>query len=336
MNRCLPKINQTTKSLDAPHVVILGAGASKAAFPRGDKNGKHIPLMNELVPILKLEKDVSKYGLSDYKNNFELLYSIVCDKNEYKELKILINKSVRSYFSSLEIPECATIYDYLILSLKDKDLIATFNWDPFLLQAYIRNIKVGNLPKVVFLHGNVSLVACEEDISLAYKDSICSKCNKPMSSVELLFPVTNKDYNSKPVIKSQWSRLSNYLDRAYFLTIFGYSAPESDVEAIEIMKKAWIKNGALELAEVEIIDIKNKDAIIESWRDFKIRDHYGIYKSIKDSWLWRFPRESGEALFDGTLQNDPLEAFPFPETKDLKILQDFSRNIKIRKLRIKC
>ena len=31
-----------------PHVVILGAGASRAAFPHGDAQGTFVPLMSEL------------------------------------------------------------------------------------------------------------------------------------------------------------------------------------------------------------------------------------------------------------------------------------------------
>ncbi|MFW6223076.1 MAG: hypothetical protein ACOC3T_05645 [Bacteroidota bacterium] len=35
-----------------PHVVILGAGASAAAFPQGDANGKKLPVMNDLADIV--------------------------------------------------------------------------------------------------------------------------------------------------------------------------------------------------------------------------------------------------------------------------------------------
>ena len=31
------------------HVVILGAGASKASFPDGDSNGYKLPLMNDFA-----------------------------------------------------------------------------------------------------------------------------------------------------------------------------------------------------------------------------------------------------------------------------------------------
>jgi len=37
-----------------PHVVILGAGASLASLPNGDKNGKSLPLMNNFVETLGL------------------------------------------------------------------------------------------------------------------------------------------------------------------------------------------------------------------------------------------------------------------------------------------
>ena len=48
------------------------------------------------------------------------------------------------------IPDDVTLYDYLVLSLTDKDAIISFNWDPFLVQAYRRNIDVGNLPQLIF------------------------------------------------------------------------------------------------------------------------------------------------------------------------------------------
>ncbi len=35
-----------------PHVLILGAGASKASFPQGDGNGRKLPLMNELSDVI--------------------------------------------------------------------------------------------------------------------------------------------------------------------------------------------------------------------------------------------------------------------------------------------
>ena len=36
---------QNNVFVERPHLVVLGAGASRAAFPDGDKNGKRLPLM---------------------------------------------------------------------------------------------------------------------------------------------------------------------------------------------------------------------------------------------------------------------------------------------------
>ena len=36
-----------------PHVVILGAGASLAAFPNGDANGIRLPLMLDFIEKIK-------------------------------------------------------------------------------------------------------------------------------------------------------------------------------------------------------------------------------------------------------------------------------------------
>ena len=37
-----------------PHVVIVGAGASRAAFPDGDRNGALLPLMVDFVDVVGL------------------------------------------------------------------------------------------------------------------------------------------------------------------------------------------------------------------------------------------------------------------------------------------
>ena len=48
-----------------PHVVILGAGASYAAFPNGDRNGKKLPLMNNFVETLGIEKLIERSGIKN-------------------------------------------------------------------------------------------------------------------------------------------------------------------------------------------------------------------------------------------------------------------------------
>ncbi len=57
---------------------------------------------------------------------------------------------------------------------------------------------------------------------------IC-KCGKSLSPMKLLFPIKKKDYSSDIAISKSWKTLNNALERAYIVTIFGYSAPKSDV-----------------------------------------------------------------------------------------------------------
>ena len=70
--------------------------------------------------------------------NFEKLFSDINGKSEYRDLQEQLEYEVCDYFSKLQIPDEPTLYDYLILSLTEKDAIISFNWDPFLMQAYKR------------------------------------------------------------------------------------------------------------------------------------------------------------------------------------------------------
>lgn len=330
----LPYIDKNKKTIESPHVVILGAGASKAAFPNGDANGKTLPLMNELVEILDLKDTIAKHGYIGNTADFESFYSEIFKEDRYKDLVHIIQERARSYFEELELPKKVTIYDYLILSLREKDIIASFNWDPLLLKTYLRNINMKSLPELAFLHGNVFLGVCYTDKQLGYLGSICIKCHKPLSPVQLLYPVTEKNYNKDPVIKDQWSKLTDKLNYCYFLTIFGYSAPKVDYEAIELMKTAWSTNRTSELAQIEVIDIKSNSELKENWSDFTIREHYGIYNNFKQSCLWWFPRQTCEALFDATMQNNPRAHTSFPETESLIVLHRFINELKIESLHI--
>jgi len=56
-----------------PHVLLLGAGASVAALPKGDKNGRILPVMNNFVEVLELHQVLKKHGISYNGENFELL-----------------------------------------------------------------------------------------------------------------------------------------------------------------------------------------------------------------------------------------------------------------------
>lgn len=150
------------------HTVILGACATIAAIPDGDKNGKSSSVMNGLLKKLNLEEILAGVELQTKSENLEDIYSELFEREECSEIVRKLEERLYDYFASLELPDEPTIYDFLILSLTNKDCIATFNWDPLLIQAYIRCSKITlNLPKILCLHGNVAVGFCEKHIEFA-------------------------------------------------------------------------------------------------------------------------------------------------------------------------
>jgi hypothetical protein len=308
----------------ASHVVILGAGASIAAYYAWGGTGPKLPSMQDLLEVLDLRKEIERCGYDTEGLNFEAFFSALASRGENEVLRRLIENRVYEYFASLRLPIQPTIYDHLVLSLRNKDVIATFNWDPFLIQAYVRcgeSVGVNNLPKLVFLHGNVAVGVCHEHAFAGRIGGCCRYCRLPLAKSKLLYPVGQKDYTSDPFIKKEWDTLRSYLRDGYYLTVFGYSAPVTDLEARELMLMEWAKeNKRRELAEVDIVDIKNEQEIEANWSDFFFSHHYSTTRSISDSYLFRFPRRSCDAFFSASMCVDPWWENPFPQFETLEDL----------------
>ena len=323
----LPNIKN--KRLLDPHVVIIGAGASLAACPI-DKNGKKVPLLSNIHKLLGLTELLQTYNFSqDELEDFELLYSKVAEDIRYGNLKNILENKVFEYFYNLQLPDTITIYDYLILSLTSKDLIISFNWDPFLLQAYVRNLKVKNLPQVVFPHGNVGMGVCSKCRVKGYSNSICLSCGKPLKNVPLLFPINKKNYRDIAVIKSEWTVAEIYLSRAVGITIFGYGAPDSDREAYELLKNSYKKSNSKPISRFSIINIASEEANQKhKWEDIFDDRMASFYTDFKQSILWRAPRISLESVLDAILQQSPRDNIQsFKEFTSLEELQNFACSI---------
>jgi hypothetical protein len=312
----LPAFEPHKQINHSPHVVILGAGSSRAAFPDGDANRRRLPLLVDLPDCLDLRTALSSAGFPP-DANFESIYDELATSGRCPALKADIQSKVRSYFESLVLPEAPTLYDYLLLALRENDLIATFNWDPFLAQAFMRNRGVSKLPNVVFLHGNVETAVCIKDGVKGFRGNECEKCGQPLEPTTLLYPVRNKDYSTDPFIANEWSVLKHFLNEAYMATIFGYSAPTTDAAAVDLMVKTWGDNPTFELGQVSIVDIKPEAELEKTWKPFFCRSHYGIHEKLWTTWILRHPRRSGEALAMATLQNAPWPDNPFPQFKSL-------------------
>ena len=110
-------------AMQRPHVVILGAGASRAACPDGDKNGRRLPVMEDLVSVLRLRDLLTKNGIAGANDNFEVLYSSLYSDTSSSSIAHEIEKAVHDYFSALELPDRPTVYDHLLLSVRKKDAV---------------------------------------------------------------------------------------------------------------------------------------------------------------------------------------------------------------------
>lgn len=282
-----------------PHVLLLGAGASRAALPNGDKHGKPVPLLREVANELKLFSLFPKELQSLAKTDFEAAYSDLHTRGDQDKLEE-IDCLVRQYFSELELPDKPNLYDIMLLSMRDKDAIFTFNWDPFLIQARLRLSRHGldkSLPMLFFLHGNVMAGYCEKDKVSGPIGFSCSRCKQPFVGTQLLFPVKKKDYQSSALIKRDWEAAEHYLEGCTMLTVFGYSAPTTDKEAIELLKKGWGDVEDRDMEQTEVINRpgSDRDKLRKTWDPFIHTHHYDVLYSFYDSFLAKHPRRSIEA-----------------------------------------
>lgn len=164
--------------------------------------------MDGFLETLGMSEIISGLNLEASSNNLEDIYSEIASKPELSEVREQLDRRIREYFNLLEIPSAPTIYDFILLALREKDLVATFNWDPLLIQAYQRVSKITfDLPSLTFLHGNVSVGYCAEHAQGGIVNESCSICGVQFTPSRLLYPITQKNYNSDPFTSFSWDIL---------------------------------------------------------------------------------------------------------------------------------
>jgi len=307
-------------SMGKPHVVLLGAGGSRAAFPDGERNGRLLPLMADFIDIVPVREALVRTGIRTEGRNFEDIYSDLVSDPRAAWIRDDLEQAVLGYFSSLELPDTPTLYDHLVLSLRRKDVIATFNWDPFLIQAVRRNGHIADHPRLLFLHGNVLQGFCRTDRIHGVRGAKCSRCGQPFEPVPLLYPIRAKDYETEPPIRSAWQELTRAFEKAFMVTIFGYSAPQSDRGAVELLRRAWGGWEKREFEQFEIIDVRDEVPLVESWKDFIHTHHYEIHTNFFESWIANHPRRTGEAYWNQYMMAAFIDNNALPRTKNLEEL----------------
>jgi hypothetical protein len=273
--------------------------------------------MEDFTDIVPLRDGLERGGIRYQGLNFEEIYSEL--PNDGK-VRLDIEQVVFEYFSALRLPAHPTIYDCLVLSLRKKDVIATFNWDPFLIQAIRRNLVPPwvESPKVLFLHGNVAAGYCARDRVHGERDKTCSRCGDPFGPSKLLYPTTHKDYSADPAISDAWRAAEQAFRAAFMVTIFGYGAPKSDVDAIDLLQGAWGGPDKRSMEQFEIVDVRDEDDLVRTWSGFIHSHHYEVHKSIFDSWLFRHPRRTGEAYLNQYVDAKFIKDHAIPEVSSLE------------------
>jgi hypothetical protein len=294
------------------HVVILGAGASIAATVRNPElSGKQLPSMDNLIQLVGLTDILDSLPTKFRENNFEKLYSKLHTDNPNSDEILEIEKRVYDYFKEMKLPHEATIYDYLVLSLRPRDLIATFNWDPFLFQAFNRNSAIADMPRLAFLHGNVAIGYSKEDKRSGPAGWYGKETGNIMKPTKLLYPVEQKNYTDDEFIKIEWGRTKYWLDleSTKRVTIFGYGAPKTDVEAITLMKKAYGTADRRNMEQFEIIDVKPEEKVVKTWDSFIHSHHYDYSNNYFNSSLALNPRRTFESYHQHNIPLTFGEAF---------------------------
>lgn len=284
-----------------------------------------MPLMNELVDIVPgLRQCLETAEICESFDDFEALYSDIVD-NGQTELAQHVELLIETYFSSLKLPETPTIYDHLLLSLRPKDAVFTFNWDPFLFDAYQRNRCVP-LPEIFFLHGNVRVGYCgNHPVVWGRRGQHCPDCGMPLTPASLLYPVKNKAAAyRKPFIRDQWENARLFLENAFILTIFGYSAPTTDVDAVELLKMSWRSRGDRLVEHAEIIhrpDLteQERNELHETWKPFDYYHHTRYIEWFQDSYMSLFPRGTCESIYYAGTRGIASERWEAP--RDLSLEQ---------------
>lgn len=296
------------------HIVILGAGASIASTKK-DPELHHfeLPSMQNLPSVVGLNDILAHFPDNLIcPGDFEATYSNIAEHEPESPFLTEMNNRIYSYFNGLKLPNKPTIYDYLVMSLRRKDVIATFNWDPFLYQAWWRNYNHGSSPTLLFLHGNVAVGYNEDANMIGWSNWVSPHSGRYYSPTQLLFPVKHKNYTADIFIKRQWESLQWRLSKecnTNNITIFGYSAPVSDVDAISLMKEAWGDKYQRNLEQFEFIDVKEEGEILKSWTRFVYPKHYNCVKCFFDSSLALYPRRTEEAWFCHYKPNTEEEYF---------------------------
>ncbi len=119
------------------------------------------------------------------------------------------------------------------------------------------------------------------------------------------------------------------LSKAAGITVYGYGAPVTDIEAVELMKSANSMSKMKDIAPFTIINLPDKEAEQrEKWKEFYDGKMMLYCNSFEECLLWKNPRVSLETVFDAILRQHPRNIEKsYEKFSDLHQLQEFVQTI---------
>lgn len=118
--------------------------------------------------------------------------------------------------------------------------------------------------------------------------------------------------------------LKSYLEEetcnTHNVTVFGYSASALDADAMAAIKSVWGEAHRRNMEQFELIDVRPKDDVVNSGKDFIHTHHFDFCTDFFSSSLATFLRCTDEACWCQYCPTTPDEAFI--ETNPVP--QDFS------------
>lgn len=245
------------------HIVILGSGSTVATLKELNtevnsytlENFCEDPFFTQFLESLDIDyKKMNIEEICDYLNK--------SDKEKYEELC----KLIRQKYEQIKLPKDTCILEKLLLSLTNKDVVISFNWDSLIIQAYNRVqdfIPQQELPDLLFPHGNVEA---------GYTDTKYGCLSNPQNAgftpSPLNMPVDELDYLSNRFIQDQWNKFKRHIYEAQMITFFGYSGPPSDAKDMETFFNIFVQNR--DCARFEVIDKDTDTAkqVSQKWSQY--------------------------------------------------------------------
>lgn len=269
--------------------------------------------MKDFVETIGLEDTLEQSPVAWRGRDFEAVYADLAQRDDCLKVSRALEEQIHDYFSSMFLPATPTLYDHLLLSLRPKDGVATFNWDPLLFEAAVRLQPIVKMPHLMFLHGNVAIGYCAQDREKGNAAGSCSHCRRPYTPSRLLYPVVDKNYASDIAIELDWREFASGLHQAYVVTVFGYGAPPADAAAYDALRIAWGPAIDRNLEEFEFVDTAPEDELVSRWRQFILGQHYRTCADFYESTLGQHPRRSCEAVWAQLQEMEQFEPDPIPK-----------------------